>query len=392
MPRGADPAAARAAIRLLVLMRRRGDITALSPVAVTPDELGSSELAVELDGAPVAYLHRTPDLAALVARAARDRALAAGCLVADEWIVESSNTPRIEIRDAAHRTIFGAIGKPRRSAAVTDRLVAHFRAMARNNAWANDRLLDACEGLDAAAFAAPRTSFFPSLRRTLNHLYAVDVYYLDALEETGRGLAIFQPADPDFAEPAALRAAQAASDRRLLAFCDRLQAPDLDRRVKSTAATRASSPSASTRSSPTSSSTKSTTAARPTPCSPAPPSRRPSSTNSSSTTTATPAASRGRAPQPPPRPSSLSGSAGVEGGRRGPPWATRGRRHEAAGRSLRPEAEPANAGERRSKRRLRPQSRGTWPALSGRARAAATRAPARSAPPPPRRGRAPWRG
>ena len=27
-----------------------------------------------------------------------------------------------------------------------DRLVAHFRAMARNNAWANDRLLEACEG------------------------------------------------------------------------------------------------------------------------------------------------------------------------------------------------------------------------------------------------------
>jgi uncharacterized damage-inducible protein DinB len=112
-----------------------------------------------------------------------------------------------------------------------DRLVAHFRAMARNSAWANDRLLEACEGLDPAGFAAPRVSFFPSLRRTLNHLYAVDVYYLDALEETGRGLAIFQPADPDFAEPAALRAAQAASDRRLVGFCDRLTPEYLDRRV-----------------------------------------------------------------------------------------------------------------------------------------------------------------
>jgi uncharacterized damage-inducible protein DinB len=112
-----------------------------------------------------------------------------------------------------------------------DRLVAHFRAMARNNAWSNDRLLEACEGLSPEAFAAPRVSFFPSLRRTLNHLYTVDVYYLDALEETGRGLAIFQPADPDFAEPAALRAAQAASDRRLIAFCDRLAPAGLDRRV-----------------------------------------------------------------------------------------------------------------------------------------------------------------
>src|SRR3954453_15781198 len=98
-----------------------------------------------------------------------------------------------------------------------DRLVAPFRAMARNSCWANDRLLEACEGLDAAAFAAPRTGFFPSLRRTLNHLHAVDVYYLDALEETGRGLAAFDP-EPDFAMPAALRAAQAASDRRLVCF------------------------------------------------------------------------------------------------------------------------------------------------------------------------------
>ncbi len=114
---------------------------------------------------------------------------------------------------------------------MTDPLVTHFRAMARNNAWANDQLLAACERLDAAAFAAPRVGFFPSLRRTLNHVYAVDVYYLDALEETGRGLAVFAP-DPDFADPAALRAAQAESDRRLTAFCDRLTAADLARRVE----------------------------------------------------------------------------------------------------------------------------------------------------------------
>jgi uncharacterized damage-inducible protein DinB len=112
-----------------------------------------------------------------------------------------------------------------------DRLVRHFRAMARNNAWANSRLLGAMQSLGATEFAAPRVGFFPSLRRTLSHLYAVDVYYLDALEETGRGLAIFQPADPDFAEPAALHAAQSASDRRLIALCDRLSPTDLDRRI-----------------------------------------------------------------------------------------------------------------------------------------------------------------
>ncbi len=70
-------------------------------------------------------------------------------------------------------------------------LVGHFRAMARNNAWANDRLLGACSRLSAVEFAAPRTSFFPSLRATLNHQLAVDAYYLDALEQGGRGAALF---------------------------------------------------------------------------------------------------------------------------------------------------------------------------------------------------------
>ena len=113
---------------------------------------------------------------------------------------------------------------------MTDGLVGHFRAMARNSAWANDRLLEACSGLDAVVFAAPRTSFFPSIRRTLNHTYAVDLFYVDALEEGGRGLAVFDPA-PDFPEPAALREAQAAVDARLVAFCDGLTAADLGRRV-----------------------------------------------------------------------------------------------------------------------------------------------------------------
>ena len=49
-------------------------------------------------------------------------------------------------------------------------LVGHFVAMARNNAWANHRLLSACEALTAEEFAAPRVSFFPSLRPTFNHI------------------------------------------------------------------------------------------------------------------------------------------------------------------------------------------------------------------------------
>jgi uncharacterized damage-inducible protein DinB len=111
-----------------------------------------------------------------------------------------------------------------------DPLVAHFRAMARNNAWANARLLGACEALTPEEFAAPRVSFFPSLRATLNHSLGVDLYYLNALEAHD-GRPVVPDRWPDVAEPAALRAAQAESDARLIAFCDALDGADLDRTV-----------------------------------------------------------------------------------------------------------------------------------------------------------------
>ena len=113
---------------------------------------------------------------------------------------------------------------------MTDRLAGHFRAMARNNAWANARLLGACEALTAAEFAAPRTGFFPSLRATLNHSLGVDMFYLNALE-CRDGRPAVPAAWPDFAVPAVLRAAQAASDARLTGFCDRLADDDADRTV-----------------------------------------------------------------------------------------------------------------------------------------------------------------
>jgi uncharacterized damage-inducible protein DinB len=111
-----------------------------------------------------------------------------------------------------------------------DGLLRHFRAMARNNAWANERLLAACAALTPAEFAAPRTSFFPSLRATLNHNLVVDLYYIDALEQGGLGRAIWDDA-PDHADPTVLRTAQAAADARLIAFADALTPADLDRSV-----------------------------------------------------------------------------------------------------------------------------------------------------------------
>lgn len=109
-------------------------------------------------------------------------------------------------------------------------LLDHLRRMAGNNLWSNDRLYRAVLQLKPGEFEAERTSFFPSIKATLNHILAVDHLYLDFLEEGGVGAAAYDDYVP-FDEPAALFAAQVAADRRLIAFCEELSEDDLDRRV-----------------------------------------------------------------------------------------------------------------------------------------------------------------
>ncbi len=107
-------------------------------------------------------------------------------------------------------------------------LIDYFRAMARNNAWSNARLLEACTRLSDEAFAAPRVSFFPSLQMTLNHILLVDRYYLADLKGDGRKI---EENKIPFPRASDLAAAQAAIDRELVAFCDALTEADLDRIV-----------------------------------------------------------------------------------------------------------------------------------------------------------------
>ena len=105
------------------------------------------------------------------------------------------------------------------------------RAMAYNNAWANHRLLAACAGLTQAEFEAPRTGFFPSIQATLNHILIIDRFYVDALEGGTLGPAAW--ADPiPFPTVADLRPAQAAIDRRLIAWCEALNEAGLDRIIR----------------------------------------------------------------------------------------------------------------------------------------------------------------
>ena len=157
-------------------------------------------------------------------------------------------------------------------------LADQLRIQAHANRLANHRLHAAMAALSREAFHAPRTSFFPSLAATLNHLLAVDEYYVGALCRDG-GLAAkyqaFVPAD----DLPALAARQAASDDRLIAFA---------RRSTTAAATRSSTWTAGARCSATvpamcwrtCSCTRPITAARPMRCWPAPPSHRLSSTSS----------------------------------------------------------------------------------------------------------------
>jgi uncharacterized damage-inducible protein DinB len=113
----------------------------------------------------------------------------------------------------------------------------YFATMAYNNGWANHRLLTACSKLSQADFEAQRTSFFPSLKATLNHIVTVDWYYIDALERALRHQEpnhepdrFFEPEEP-FETCAALASAQREADRRLINACTVLTEDDLDRSV-----------------------------------------------------------------------------------------------------------------------------------------------------------------
>lgn len=101
-----------------------------------------------------------------------------------------------------------------------------FLTMALNNAWANATLYGAISGLSEAEFAAPRPGFFPSLKDTLNHIYEVDLYYVDALEAGGRGRSVY--GREDISNVADLAKAQADIDMRLATFCKALTPDMLD--------------------------------------------------------------------------------------------------------------------------------------------------------------------
>ncbi|RJF94508.1 damage-inducible protein DinB [Oleomonas cavernae] len=110
-------------------------------------------------------------------------------------------------------------------------LVSHFRHMARNNAWSNERLLRTCLHLSDTEFAAERVGFFPSLQATLNHILIIDRFYVEGLEGGVPTYAHFENEIP-CPKAADLIEAQRAVDRRLIALCDALDTAGLTRAVR----------------------------------------------------------------------------------------------------------------------------------------------------------------
>jgi uncharacterized damage-inducible protein DinB len=94
-------------------------------------------------------------------------------------------------------------------------MLDYFQTLARYNQWANARLYAAVGQLDAAAIAAPRIGFFPSLLKTLNHIVVADRIWLGRLTDRPEtALAgLDQVLHTDFAD---LGAARAALDARII--------------------------------------------------------------------------------------------------------------------------------------------------------------------------------
>ena len=108
--------------------------------------------------------------------------------------------------------------------------VRGFRKLAFNNALANYRLHQACRQLQPGEFEAPRVSFFPSIRSTLNHILVVDRFYIDALQGGSLGPAAWADPEP-YKNIDDLAIEQDALDKVLVTLTDDLTAEELSSEV-----------------------------------------------------------------------------------------------------------------------------------------------------------------
>ena len=106
-------------------------------------------------------------------------------------------------------------------------LLAFLRTQVHANRLANHRLHAAMRPLSREAYEAARTSFFPSLAKTLEHILAVDLYYLAALHGAADAERQWATA-PRGVSFETIVAAQAIADQRFIDHVVGLAARALD--------------------------------------------------------------------------------------------------------------------------------------------------------------------
>lgn len=106
-------------------------------------------------------------------------------------------------------------------------LLAFLRTQVHANRLANHRLHEAMRNLSPVEYQAPRIGFFPSLAMTLDHVLAVDIYYLAALHGEADMERQWRRA-PKCATVAELAEAQALADTRFVAHLGALDVAALD--------------------------------------------------------------------------------------------------------------------------------------------------------------------
>jgi uncharacterized damage-inducible protein DinB len=93
---------------------------------------------------------------------------------------------------------------------------AHFERFARYNRWANRRIYTAVAQLDSVAFDAPRSGFFPSIAKTLNHILVGDRTWMSRFEGMPQPhKSLDESPHPDFQ---ALDAAREVEDQRIIRY------------------------------------------------------------------------------------------------------------------------------------------------------------------------------
>lgn len=111
-------------------------------------------------------------------------------------------------------------------------LASQFRALARYNTVANERLYEACAQLDDAEYRKVRAGSFGSIHALLNHILLGDHVWMARFEGGGKTTPPLATILHD--EFAALRAARVEEDARIERFFGEREAADLDRELEYT--------------------------------------------------------------------------------------------------------------------------------------------------------------